>query len=96
MTFNQFITKLKEYKKLFILAGEIDTSTIRMATKGQWCCPITAVCLHETGVKYKTSEFVKAANDLGLSKNVYRDIADAADSPTAKPWMRKRLLNALK
>lgn len=52
-------------------------SAIREAATG--CCPVTAVCADAAGAGHKVSEFLAAADAMGLPRELAGRIACAAD-----------------
>lgn len=52
----------------------------------QTVCPITAVCFHQTGVFYDTTDFEEAAERIELAPESYHSIIEAADKcPNSGP-----------
>ena len=55
-------------------------------------CPIVAVCFGMTGLKYQPVNFDAAASVLGLRREAYLQIAQAADGRRSK--LRGKILEA--
>lgn len=68
--------------------------------RGELLCPVTAVCLSETGAILPIDLPSQAARDIGLRPSAAENIVLAADDPNVERsglrLVRRRLLAALK
>lgn len=94
MSFDQFLTHLRALKGTFVV-----TPGHALRIPGG-VCPVSAVCNRLKGTTY-TSSVNNPALDMGMSRRLARQIADAADQqsrtlPPLKRNYRNRMLRALK
>lgn len=104
MSFAQFLKKFKKIAKRYDFINDNESYLIRgVVQRGKNCgkrvCPITAVYLNEKKKYVCEADFNDVAPKLGLSLDLARNIANAADNskiPKYSPEIREELLKAIK
>ena len=101
MKTKKFIKKLRKTAEFFGEDWKIhdDDEFIRIFTKpsvDECYCPITAVCLMQTGKKYRPWDAPEAGKLIGLKNRQIRAIMEASDHhESAYGKLRARLLKAM-
>ena len=100
MKTKKFIKKLRKTAEFFGSTWQIhdDCGYMRIFTEpspNECYCPITAVCLMETGKKHYLWNVTKAGKLIGLTNKQIRAITTASDSHAAHGKLRIRLLKAM-
>ena len=101
MTIETFLEKLAKTAEFFgsewqTNDGSGDAIRLRTTFPYHVHCPITAVCVMETGIRYEIGSFHKAAKTLDLQGGIAVTILSAADIDGPYPRLRKKLIKAVK
>lgn len=97
-TFLAKLEKTADFFKMEWVVGDTNQA-VRMVPYGTndfLYCPLTAVCLMETGKKHELWYPLEAGLAIGLSRKQIDNIVDAADywDESADPKLRARILEA--